>query len=214
MHVRQTDSGQNAPDHACRGGDAQSTAKVEGLKAWVNQQKSEMPQEEHEAFDRFIKNLLLARGEPEAKDRQAAEDAARLTDSGQNAPEDQDAGQHMNEDPDSVEPESVSRTSKFHYPWKFVSAQLTNRKGDEILYPINDDRDRLWARRLEWAIDKHRDIAEDDLDELQRDYEKVLRRSKEAHERRYDQWHIAELYQRLELANKRFRTLGFCTSIV
>ena len=26
MHVRQTDSGQNAPDHACRGGDAQSTA--------------------------------------------------------------------------------------------------------------------------------------------------------------------------------------------
>ena len=57
MHVRQTDSGQNAPNHACSGGDAQSTAKVEGLKAWVNQQKSEMQQEEHEAFDRFIRDL-------------------------------------------------------------------------------------------------------------------------------------------------------------
>ncbi len=68
---------------------------------------------------------------------------------------------------------------------------------------------------MEWAIDKHHDIAEHDLDKLQRDYEKVLRRSKEAHERRYDQRrHIAELYQPLELANKRFRTHVICTSIV
>ncbi len=40
------------------------------------------------------------------------------------------------------------------------------------------------AKRLEWAIEKHRDIAEDDLDKLQQDYEHVLRQSKEAHERK------------------------------
>ena len=57
--------------------------------------------------------------------------------------ENHDAGQHMNEDHNSVEPEPVIRDS--HYPWKFVSAQLTNAKGYEIFYPVNDNRDRQWA---------------------------------------------------------------------
>ena len=125
-------------------------------------------------------------------------------------PDNQDADQHVDEGRDSVQPEPVY----FHYPWKFVSAQLKNAKGDEIFYPVNDNRDREWARRLEWAIEKHRDIAEDDLDRLQTDYEKVLRRSKKAHKRKYDQRHIAELYARLERANQRFRTHGLSTSIV
>lgn len=111
-----------------------------------------------------------------------------------------------------MEPEPVG-TRDFYYPWKFVSAKLTGCKGNEIFYPVNDNRDRQWARRLEWAISKHCDIAEHDLDELQRDYEKVLRRSKEAHERRYDQQHIAELNARLERANTTLRTYGLCTFV-
>ncbi len=32
------------------------------------------------------------------------------------------------------------------YPWKFVSPQLLDYKGMEIMYPVEDDRDRWWAR--------------------------------------------------------------------
>jgi hypothetical protein len=53
------------------------------------------------------------------------------------------------------------------YPWKFVSPQLLDGKGREILYPVEDDRDRWWARKLEGAVNHHRDLAERDLDGLQ-----------------------------------------------
>ncbi len=77
---------------------------------------------------------------------------------------------------------------RFHYPYRFVSTQLTNSKGDKIFYPVNDDRDRQWARRLEFAIDRHWEIAEDDIEDLNDDYySAVLRDSKEAHERKYNQ---------------------------
>jgi hypothetical protein len=53
------------------------------------------------------------------------------------------------------------------YPWKFVSPQLLDRNGREILYPVEDDRDRWWARKMECAINYHRDVGERDLDGLQ-----------------------------------------------
>jgi len=53
------------------------------------------------------------------------------------------------------------------YPWKFVSPQLLDRNGREILYPVEDDRDRWWARKMECAINHHRDLGERDLDGLQ-----------------------------------------------
>ena len=53
------------------------------------------------------------------------------------------------------------------YPWKFVSPQLLDRNDREILYPVEDDRDRWWARKMECAINHHRDLAERDLDGLQ-----------------------------------------------
>ena len=53
------------------------------------------------------------------------------------------------------------------YPWKFVSPQLLDRNDREILYPVEDDRDRWWARKMECAINRHRDLAERDLDGLQ-----------------------------------------------
>jgi ElaB/YqjD/DUF883 family membrane-anchored ribosome-binding protein len=78
-------------------------------------------------------------------------------------------------------------------------------KGKEILYRVDSDTDRKWARRLEWVVDKHRDGAEDDLEELHADFNDVLRQSKEAHKRKYDQQHIDELNKRLEQANKALR---------
>ncbi len=60
-------------------------------------------------------------------------------------------------------------------------------------YPAIDDRDRQCATRLEWAIKQHRDLAEDDLDELQAEYEVtvIIRQSKEVYERKYHQMDIA-----------------------
>ncbi len=62
------------------------------------------------------------------------------------------------------------------YPWKFVSPQLLDRNGQEIFYPVDDDRDRWWARKMEWAIDHHRDLAERDLDDLQAKSSDVVRK--------------------------------------
>jgi len=53
------------------------------------------------------------------------------------------------------------------YPQKFVSPQLLDRNGREILYPVEDGRDRWWARKMECAINHHRDLGERDLDGLQ-----------------------------------------------
>ena len=62
------------------------------------------------------------------------------------------------------------------YPWKFVSPQLLDRNGREILYPVEDDRDRWWARKMECAINHHRDLAERDLDGLQAYSLEIVRR--------------------------------------
>ena len=89
-----------------------------------------------------------------------------------------------------------------HYPWPFVSPQLLNTKGEEIYFPVVDDKDRCWARRLEWAIDRHRDLDEAELNGLQAHFEKVLRRSRDHH-----QLYIKSLQEQLESAHKRLREL-------
>jgi hypothetical protein len=53
------------------------------------------------------------------------------------------------------------------YPWRFVLPQLLAHNGQDIFYPVGDDRDWCWARKMEWAIDHHRDLAERNLDDLQ-----------------------------------------------
>ena len=62
------------------------------------------------------------------------------------------------------------------YPWKFVSPQLLDRNGREILYPVEDDRDRCWARKMECAINHHRNLGECDLDGLQAYSLEIVRR--------------------------------------
>ena len=116
-----------------------------------------------------------------------------------------DPGQHEQVDyvASQVAPHPVPQ--RFHYPYRFVSSLLKNSKGDEILYPVNDDRDRQWARRLDWVVERHLDRAEDELEELRADYVDILSRSQRASERRFDQEHIADLYTQLETANRLFR---------
>ena len=91
------------------------------------------------------------------------------------------------------------------YPWDWVSPQLLNRKGEEIYYPVVDDADRAWARRLEWAINHHRDLAQSDLNGLQAECERVLRRSQSAAVRRDERYYIKSLQSQLEDAHKRLR---------
>ena len=91
------------------------------------------------------------------------------------------------------------------YPWDWVSPQLLNRKGEEIYYPVVDDADRAWARRLEWAINHHRDLAQSDLNGLQAECERVLKRSQSAAVRRDERHYIDSLKAQLEDAHKRLR---------
>ena len=62
------------------------------------------------------------------------------------------------------------------YPWKFVSPQLLNRNGREILDPVEDDRDRWWASKMECVIKHHRDLAERDMDGLHAFSLEIVRR--------------------------------------
>ena len=98
-----------------------------------------------------------------------------------------------------------------HYTSKFVSSQLTS-KGKEVVCPVHDEKDRVWARRLEWAIDAHIDRAEAETDQLQTDFEQVLRESKEVRFwpkfQAYAQQRIADLVQQLENAHRRLRDRG------
>ncbi len=84
-------------------------------------------------------------------------------------------------------------------PLSYLTFLLLNSKGEQIFYPVMDDTDLScqWARRLEWAIECHRDLAEEDLDGLQTQYERVLRTSPEAVGRRDDRLYIKSLQEQL-----------------
>ncbi len=56
---------------------------------------------------------------------------------------------------------------------------------------------------MKWAIKQHRDLAEDDLDELQAEHWVVIRQSKEVHGQKYDQKEIAMLNKRLDQAKPK-----------
>ncbi len=116
-----------------------------------------IPLEEHREFEWTIFEARPAQIRAEDAACKAVDDTVRQANSGHNVQDGQDDGQNMNKDPDSVQPV----LQDFRYSWKFVTSHLTNAKCDAILYPVNDNRDREWAKRLEWAIEKHRGIASD-----------------------------------------------------
>ncbi len=125
----------------------------------MEQLKSGIPLVEHQEFEWTIFQALQAHIGAEDAARKAAEVTAHQANSGQNVQDEQYDGQNMNEDPDSVQPV----LQDVRCPWKFPCSQLTNAKGGEILYPVNDNRNREWTKRLEWVIEKHHDIAQDAL---------------------------------------------------
>jgi hypothetical protein len=55
-------------------------------------------------------------------------------------------------------------------------AAALDRNDREILYPVEDDRDRRCVRKMECAINHHRYLAERDLDSLQAYCSDVVRR--------------------------------------
>ena len=66
-----------------------------------------------------------------------------------------------------------------------------------VLYcPVVNDADRAWARRLEWAINHHRDLAQSDFNGLQGECERVLRRSQSAAVRRDERTSASETLAR------------------
>jgi hypothetical protein len=69
-------------------------------------------------------------------------------------------------------------------------------------------RDQKWARRLVVKQHLDRDRAEDELDQLQQDFEAVLRQCRDARERKYDLDDIADLDKQLETANRTIRALS------
>jgi hypothetical protein len=78
--------------------------------------------------------------------------------------------------------------------------QPANSKGEEIIYRVEDDWDWIWTRRLECVVDQHLDRAEDEQNQLQRDFE--LRQSKQASERKYDPATISYLSKQLDTARE------------
>ncbi len=68
----------------------------------------------------------------------------------------------------------AGKRAAVYCPWPFVSPQLLNTKGEEIYFPVVDDKDQSWERRLEWAINRHLDLGEAELNGLQAHYVKVL----------------------------------------
>jgi hypothetical protein len=70
-------------------------------------------------------------------------------------------------DSDSLDGKKRRLVTVQDYLWKLVSQQLLDINGQEIFYPVENDRDLWWAGKMEWVIDHHHDLEERYLDGLQ-----------------------------------------------
>ena len=61
-------------------------------------------------------------------------------------------------------PETVTHWQR-HYPWDFVTPMALNSRGEQIYYRVESDQDRMWAWRMERAVDHHMAVRERDLAE-------------------------------------------------
>ena len=73
-----------------------------------------------------------------------------------------------------LSPETVTHWQE-HFPWQFVTPQALNSRGEQIFYRVESDQDRMWAWRLERAVDHHRAVRERDLGKLSDMYARDLR---------------------------------------
>ncbi len=64
-----------------------------------------------------------------------------------------------------LSPETVTHWQE-HFPWQFVTQQALNSRGEQIFYCVESHQDRMWAWRLERAVNHHRAVRERDLGKL------------------------------------------------
>jgi hypothetical protein len=83
-------------------------------------------------------------------------------------------------------------------PWGGVDTGLYTSSDKPMIYLINDDRDRRWAKRMKCVIDQNRKHERDDLHQAERDFKQRLNS---------DQRHIQSLEEQLERARKQLRAL-------
>jgi hypothetical protein len=91
-----------------------------------------------------------------------------------------------------------------HFPWQFVTPQALNSSGEQIFYRVESDQDRMWAWRLERAVDHHRAVRERDLGKLSDMHARDLRELNDGGLLRWRQERIEELEARIVAMHKTF----------
>ena len=100
-------------------------------------------------------------------------------------------------------PETETHWQK-HFPWQFVTPQALNSRGERIFYSVESDQDRMWAWRLERAVDHHRAVRERDLGILSDMHARDLKELKDGGLLRWRQERINDLEARIIDMHKTF----------
>ena len=91
-----------------------------------------------------------------------------------------------------------------HYPWNFVTPMALNSRGEQIYYRVESDQDRMWAWRMDRAVDHHMAVRERDLGNLSDSHARDLREVKDGGLLRWRQRRIEELESRIVAMHKTF----------
>ena len=105
----------------------------------------------------------------------------------------------------AVDSEDEPPQPPVHYHSRTFDSRLKTLSGKKIVYPINDDSDRIWAKRMDWVLDQHIEHSKDELRNCEEDFKAVLGRSRSS--TISDQEHIKWLQGQLNTAHKRIRSL-------
>ncbi len=100
-------------------------------------------------------------------------------------------------------PETVTHWQE-HFPWQYVTPQALNSRGEQIFYCVDSYQDRMWAWRLERAVDHHRAVREQDLGKLSDIHARDLRGLKDGGLLRWRQQRIEALESRIVAMHKTF----------
>ena len=100
-------------------------------------------------------------------------------------------------------PETVTHWQR-HYPWNFVTPMALNSRGEQIYYRVESDQDRMWAWRMDRAVDHHMAVRERDLGKLSDSHARDLRELKDGGLLRWRQRRIEALESRIVAMHKTF----------
>ncbi len=102
-------------------------------------------------------------------------------------------------------PETVTHWQR-HYPWNLVTPMALNSRGEQIYYRFESDQDRMWAWRMNRAVDHHRAraVRERDLAKLSDSQARDLRELKDGGLLCWRQRRIEALESRIVAMHKTF----------